>query len=85
MLPLFYHLMAAILKIIILLFIGCLSLELQIVNMVLKLLCKGDSSHRPLKIFPALKTEIHMGVNRSILQVQAGVEISSSYSFDNFK
>lgn len=85
MLPLFYHLMATIVKIIILLFIGCLSLELQIVNTVLKLQCKGDSSHRPLKTFRALKTEIHMEVNRSILQVQAGVETSSSYSYDNFK
>lgn len=81
----FYHLMTAIEKIIILLFIGCLSLELQIVNAVLKLLCKGDSSHRPLNTSPALKTEIHMEVNRSILQVQVGVEISNSYSFDNFK
>lgn len=79
----FYYLMAAIVKIIILLFIGCLSLELQIINTVLKLLCIGDSSHRPLKTFPARKTEIQMEVNRSILQ--AGVEISSSYSFENFK
>lgn len=77
--------MAVIEKIIILLFIGCLSLELQIVNTVLKLLCKGDSSHRPLNTFRALKTEILMEVNRSILQVQVGVEFSSSYSFDNFK
>lgn len=71
--------MAAIVKIIILLFIGCLILELQIVNTILKLLCKGDSSHRPLKPFPALKTQIHTEANRSILQVQAGVEISSSH------
>lgn len=38
MLPLFYYLMAAIVKVIILFFIGCLSQELQIVNTVLKLL-----------------------------------------------
>lgn len=48
MLPLFSHLMAAIVKIIIFLFIGCLSLELQIVNTVLKLLYKGDAIHTGL-------------------------------------
>lgn len=81
----FSHLMAAIVKIILLLFIGCLSLELQVVKSVLNLLYKGDASHRPLKTLPALKTEINMEVNRSILQVQAGVDFSSSYPYANFK
>lgn len=38
-----------------------------------------------LKSLPALKTEINMEANRSTLQVQAGVEISSSYPYDNLK
>jgi len=79
--------MAAIVKTNLLLFIGRLNLELQIVNMVLKLLYKGDAIHTglSLKTLPALKTEINMEANRSILQVQAGVEFSSSYPYVNFK